>query len=258
MRLFLLLYVCFCSCLANAAPIRLYVIESPPLVQKTGEGVAGVSGLLGKLVEERIRVADKAANFEVTWVPWKRALSETSKVKNSLFFPLTRTSEREKDFVWIAHLAQLDCWIYAIRSDVKVDSFSDLKKYKVGVLGGSLREAELRKHMGIDSTNIEGMTADISNYKKLVSGRIDIWVTQAPVLAEAQVQDASSKLAKRPVRQLKKLLVQDLWLVGNPAMEQGHQTLVREVFNQKKKRKELISTLPLLTALQLPDFPIHY
>lgn len=256
MRLFLSVCILAISIATQAEPIRLYVIESPPLIEKKGEGVSGISGLLGSLVEKKIRAANKAADFEVMWVPWKRALAETSKNKNSLFFPLTRTPEREKEFVWITHLAQLDCWIYAIRSDIKVDSFQDLKKYKVGVLGGSLREAELRKHMGQDSKNVEGMTTDISNYKKLLSGRIDIWVTQAPVMAEAQSQESSSALTKPPVRQLKKLLVQDLWLVGNPAMTNEQQLLVREVFKDKKKRgtKELISTLPLLTV----NFPFYY
>ena len=230
------------------ATIRVYTIESEPLVQKSAGDPMGMSGLLGKTVGEKIFQSERNSEFKVMWIPWKRGLSELSKNKNALFFPLTKNSERENEFQWIMKLATFDCWLFTFDPNIKLDSLEDLKKYKVGVLAGSLREQELRRHMGERSRNIEGMTEDIANYKKLVSGRIQIWATQQPVLDLAMKREGTARLL--PVRKLQKLLVQDMWLVGNKDMSDRDLALVRDVFSSpgKKKKKEA-STLRFFIAM---------
>jgi ABC-type amino acid transport/signal transduction systems, periplasmic component/domain len=246
MHLFIYTFLLSFAFQAKAA-IRVYTIESAPLVQKSSDSPMGIAGLLGKSVGEKIFKSERNAEFRIVFTPWKRALSEVAKNKNALFFPLTKTVERANDYQWILKLATYDCWLFTFDPSVKIDSLEDLKKYKVGVLGGSLREEELRRHMGQKSRNIEGMTEDAANYKKLVSGRIQIWATQQPVLDLAMKHEGNPKLL--PIRKLQKLLVQDMWLVGNKDMSERDLALVRDVFalRDKKGNKEA-STLRSVMA----------
>ena len=240
------------------ATIRVYTIESAPLVQKSTENPLGMTGLLGKTVADKIFQSERGSEFKVLWIPWKRGLTEVNRNKNALFFPLTKTAERLDEYSWIVKLATFDCWLFTFDPTVQVENLSDLKKYKVGVLSGSLREQELRKHMGENSKNIEGMTEDVANYKKLTSGRIQIWATQQPVLDLAVQRDVKAPL--RPVRKLKKLLVQDMWLVGNKDMGERDLALVRDVFTVKSKRgrKEASTLRSLLAWIDWPEVQMNY
>jgi ABC-type amino acid transport substrate-binding protein len=203
-----------------------------------------MTGLLGKFVADRVSSSERSNEFHVLWVPWKRALHEVARDRSALFFPLTKTAEREKQYNWIVKLANYDCWLYAVNPEVRIDQLSDLKKYKVGVLGGSLREQELQKHMGLDSKNIEPMTEDVSNFKKLTTGRIQIWATQQPVIDMAIQKAKHAGEAKGiTARPLKKLLDQEMWLVGNKEMPDRELAMVKDVFlsHGKKKGREALS-----------------
>ncbi len=67
--------------------IRIYTLENPPIVEKMPTLPLGVGGLLGKVVSERVERSGKISNFEVAWVPWKRALLEVKKGRTPCFFP---------------------------------------------------------------------------------------------------------------------------------------------------------------------------
>ncbi|MNL03880.1 Bacterial extracellular solute-binding protein, family 3 [compost metagenome] len=224
----------------HAATYKIFTAVTPPLQEKSGEGVAGLSGVFGKIAAERILKSGKAADFEVIWVPWKRALAETQKNKNGLFMPLARTPEREKEYCWLGHLGTAESWFYVTNPKIKVDNLQDLKKYRIGFLNGSMREAELHKVLGVDAKNLDGLTEDLGNYKKLISGRIDIWATQIEVFTKAQ-DDYQAKTKTSPkVYALKKFLDQDVWIVGNVQMEEKLQDQIRAIFKTKKKDTEAL------------------
>ncbi len=231
----------FAGFMAVAAPkaahskIQIYTIETPPTVVKTAEGIDGLSGEFGKQISATIKKSGKENEFEIIWVPWKRALLEIERNPQALFFPFTRTFEREYKFNWIVHLADVDCWLYAVDSNVQISDLKDLSKYRVGVLSGSAREQELLRYMGKNS-KIEGMTEDLSNYRKLQSGRIDIWATHPMVMAEAQRNFVAKGQPVRAVRSLKKLFSQSLWMVGNRDMSDKSRNLVQTVFGWEGKR----------------------
>jgi polar amino acid transport system substrate-binding protein len=219
----------------HAATFKIFAAETPPFLEKTGEGVAGLSGIYGKIVSERIMQAGKASDFEVIWVPWKRALSETIKAKNGLFFPLARIPEREKDYIWLAHLGSAESWFYSTNPKLKIRSNDDLKKYRIGFLNGSMRSIELKKILGEEATNLDGLTEDIGNLKKLLSGRIDIWTTQTEVFDKAvELYKAENKSTPK-IYAIKKFLDQEIWLVSAASMEEKYQDQIRAIFKSKKK-----------------------
>jgi polar amino acid transport system substrate-binding protein len=234
----------------NAATFKIFAAEVPALLEKKGEGVAGFTGVFGKIVADKIIKAGKAEDFEVAWVPWKRALFETGKAKNGVFFPLARTPEREKEFVWLGRLGAVESWFYTTNPKIKITTLDDLKKYRIGFMSGSMREAELRKVFGDKTQNLEGLTEDLENYRKLIYGRIDIWATQTEVFDEAE-KDYKAKNATPPkIYHLKKFLDQDIWIVGGASMEEKYQEQIRAIFDTKKKDSEQkkVSSLPLLGA----------
>jgi polar amino acid transport system substrate-binding protein len=220
---------------AAQAKIQIYTVETPPSVVKTAEGLEGLSGEFGKLIASSIKKSGKEKEFEIVWVPWKRALLELEKNPQALFFPFTRTFDREYKFNWIVHLADVDCWLYAVDPKVQVEDLKDLSKYRIGVLGGSARERELLRYMG-KSSKVEGMTEDLSNFRKLQTGRIDIWATHPMVMAEAQKKMLSNGAPVRSVKSLKKLFSQSLWMAGNRDMSDKSRNLVHSVFGWGGKR----------------------
>jgi ABC-type amino acid transport substrate-binding protein len=238
MRLFILIFVGLLSALAtahSAKKIQVYTIETPPTVVKTGEGLEGLSGTFGKVIASAIKKAGKEKEFEIVWVPWKRALLDLERNPEALFFPFTRTFEREYKVNWVVHLADVDCWLYSVDPKVNVNELKDLTKYRIGVLGGSAREQELRRYVG-NSSKVEGMTEDLSNYRKLQSGRIDIWATHPAVMAEAQKIAQANGQTNRESKALKKLFSQSMWLVGNRDMSDQSRNLVQSVFGWGTRR----------------------
>ncbi|QDK46452.1 hypothetical protein DOM22_15415 [Bdellovibrio sp. ZAP7] len=220
---------------AGRSKIQIYTVETPPTVVKKADGVDGLGGEFGKLIAATLKKSGKEKDFEVVWVPWKRALLEVERNPHALFFPFTRTFEREYKFNWIVHLADVDCWLYAVDSNIQITDLKDLRKYRIGVLSGSAREQELLRYTGKNS-KVEGMTEDLGNYRKLQSGRIDIWATHPTVMAEAQKNFISQGQSVRTVRSLKKLFSQSLWMAGNRDMPDTSRNLVQTVFGWGGKR----------------------
>ncbi|QLY24635.1 ABC transporter substrate-binding protein [Bdellovibrio sp. KM01] len=231
----------FAGFMATASPevgrskIQIYTVETPPTVVKKADGLDGLAGDFGKLIAATLKKSGKEKEFEIVWVPWKRALLEVERNPQALFFPFTRTFEREYKFNWIVHLADVDCWLYAVDSNIQITDLKDLRKYRIGVLSGSAREQELLRYTG-KSSKVEGMTEDLANYRKLQSGRIDIWATHPVVMAEAQKNFMAQGKSARAVRSLKKLFSQSLWLAGNRDMPDTSRNLVQTVFGWGAKR----------------------
>lgn len=235
MKLVPLLFILLLSGTLHAATFKIFAAETPPLLEKKGEGVAGFSGVFGKIVADKVIKSGQASQFEVVWVPWKRALNEATKNRNALFFPIARTNEREKSYTWLAHLGAVESWFYVVNPKVKIHTLEDLKKYRIGFLSGSMREAELKKIMGSDSRKLEGLTEDLGNYRKLISGRIDIWAAQIEVFEKSQAEYKARHKSTPHVFALRKFLDQDVWIVGGAGMDEKHQDQIRAIFKPTKK-----------------------
>jgi polar amino acid transport system substrate-binding protein len=250
MKLIPIFLILVLSSSVQAATYKIFTAAVPPLVEKNGEGVEGFGGLFGKIVADKIQKSGQAAEFEVTWVPWKRALSET-KAKNAIFFPLARTAEREKEFSWLGHLGTVESWFYTTNPKIKIESLQDLKKFRIGFMNGSMREAELRKILGDNAANMDGLTEDLGNFKKLITGRIDIWATQTEVF-EKGLADYKEKNKSMPkVYAVRKFLDQDIWLVSGVGMDEKKKEKIRTIFKTNKTDTEIQRT----TASELLGAP---
>lgn len=219
MQLFVTLALIIIS-LPALAKITILGVDNPPLLFKTREGINGMSGKFGNMVASAIKKAHKESEFEVVWIPQKRALAELDRNTSGIFMPFTRTPDRENKYHWLMHLGDYDSLIYSLDPKTKIDSLRELKKFKIGVLAGSIRERELRKILG-PHVRIEAMTEDRMNYRMLKTGRIDLWIAQQAVVEEAQKRDDATTGKKRTLYIVRKMMTHSFWLAGNLALPES-------------------------------------
>jgi len=128
--------------------------------------------------EIQIRVG---SNEEIQVYPWARAYKMSLEQENVVLFGMTHTEERHDQFKWIGPLAtKRDILVARKGSGIRINSLEDAKKVKsIGTLRDDTRE-RLLKSLGF--TNLEPVSDEQLNAKKLVLGRIDLWTFKIPGL----------------------------------------------------------------------------
>lgn len=138
--------------------------------------------LVGPSVETVREIQRRVGSHEPIQVyPWARAYKMSLEQENVVLFGMTHTEERHDQFKWIGPLAtKRDILVARKGSGIKIDSLEDAKKVKsIGTLRDDTRE-RLLKSLGF--TNLEPVSDEQLNAKKLVLGRIDLWTYKIPGL----------------------------------------------------------------------------
>jgi polar amino acid transport system substrate-binding protein len=101
--------------------------------------------------------------------------------ENVVLFGMTHTKDREDKFKWIGPLAtKRDILVAKKDSGIVINSLEDAKKVKrIGTLRDDTRERLLKSH---GFTNLESVSDEQKNAKKLAAGRIDLWTYKKPGL----------------------------------------------------------------------------
>jgi polar amino acid transport system substrate-binding protein len=101
--------------------------------------------------------------------------------ENVVLFGTTYTKERHDKFKWVGPLAtKRDILVAKKGSGIKINSLEDAKKVKrIGTLRDDTRESLLKS---VGFTNLEPVSDEQKNAKKLVLGRIDLWAFKKPGL----------------------------------------------------------------------------
>lgn len=113
--------------------------------------------------------------------PWARAYKMALEQQNVVLFGTTHTEARHDKFKWIGPLAtKRDILVARKGSGIRINSLEDAKKVKrIGTLRDDTRE-RLLKSLGF--TNLEPVSDEQLNAKKLVVGRVDLWTYKIPGL----------------------------------------------------------------------------
>jgi polar amino acid transport system substrate-binding protein len=126
---------------ATGHAIRVATTDLPPL---TMEATPAAPGALYEMVEELARRTRVQATIE--FVPWKRALYLSTSQARTAVFPLTRSSEREHQFRWLAKLYHEHFLFMALRNgNFDVAEPARSKQRRIGVLRGSLTAGWLKQ-----------------------------------------------------------------------------------------------------------------
>jgi len=153
-------------------------IEPPYQIQEKDRPLTGVSVELVRMMLKEAGVDPKIQVY-----PWARAYSMAQRQENVMLFSILRNPPREKLFKWVDTLHPFHVYLYRLknRPDIVVNTLDDARKYRIGVLRDDSRNIFLRSQGFGD--NLDEVTLDSQNIKKLFLGRIDILPSDPIVLS---------------------------------------------------------------------------
>lgn len=159
-----------------SAELTILTENLPPLNYLKDGVLVGPSVEIVKEIQRRV-----GSHEQIKVYPWARAYKMALEDENVVLFGTTYTKERHDKFKWIGPLAtKRDILVAKKGSGIKINSLEDAKKVKrIGTLRDDTRE-RLLKSVGF--TNLEPVSDEQKNAKKLVLGRIDLWTYKKPGL----------------------------------------------------------------------------
>jgi len=148
----------------------------PPLNYVENGVLVGPSVDIVKEIQRRV-----GSHEPIRVYPWARAYKMALEQENVVLFGTTHTEIRDDKFKWIGPLAtKRDILVARKGSGIKINSLEDAKKVnRIGTLRDDTREA-LLKSQGF--TNLEPVSDEKMNAKKLILGRIELWTYKIPGL----------------------------------------------------------------------------
>jgi len=148
----------------------------PPLNYVDNGELVGPSVEIVKEIQKRV-----GSQEQIQVYPWARAYKMALEDKNVILFGMTYTKVREDKFKWVGPLAvKRDILVARKGSGIKINKLEDAKKVKrIGTLRDDTRGRLLERH---GFTNLEPVSDEQLNAKKLALGRIDLWTYKIPGL----------------------------------------------------------------------------
>jgi len=164
-----------------SAELTILTENLPPLNYLKDGVLVGPSVEIVKEIQRRV-----GSHEQIKVYPWARAYKMALEDENVVLFGTTYTKVRHDKFKWVGPLAtKRDILVAKKGSGIKINSLEDAKKVKrIGTLRddtrGRLLKIRLLKKHGF--TNLEPVSDEQKNAKKLVLGRIDLWTYKKPGL----------------------------------------------------------------------------
>jgi polar amino acid transport system substrate-binding protein len=189
-------------------------VAPPQLTLVTEESFPSVMmerGQMAGYAIDKIREAMRRAGitYRIDIEPWMRAYTVAQRVPNTCVFPTGRIPEREKLFTWVAPIAHTDWWLYGLaHRDYQVRTLEDARKLRIGGYVGDVRGEYLRGR----GFQVDFAGTDSANLKKLMVGRIDLWVTSER-FAQLRLREAGLEDEIAPVLLFNSI---DLYLACHP------------------------------------------
>ncbi|MFZ6769371.1 substrate-binding periplasmic protein [Undibacterium sp. Di26W] len=175
-------FLSFLPALAAASLISLplFVLAGEKIIVVTEEYPPYNYTEQGKLRGYSVQLAETLLtrahfDYQMQAYPWARAYQMAQTQPNVLIFSIVRQPERESQFQWIGTIAKREAYLYklASRTDIRVKTIEDVKRYKVGVNKADITEDILKQHGFEVGRNIDISPQDKSNISKLLLGRVD-------------------------------------------------------------------------------------
>lgn len=175
-RLFLIaisLFFCSTSSL-TAAELTILTEDLPPLNYLKNGALVGPSVEIVKEIQKRV-----GSDEQIEVYPWARAYKMALEKENVVLFSTTRSESRENLFKWVGPLAtKRDVLVAKKGSGLKINTLEDAKMVGgIGTIRDDTKE-ELLKSLGF--TNLESISDEQLNARKLFLGRIDLWAYKVP------------------------------------------------------------------------------
>ena len=162
------------SIFAAAGELKIMTEEYAPFNYEENGKVTGFST---EIVEEMMKRMGIKSNIEL--LPWSRAYNLTMTKDDYALFSMTRTEQREGLFKWVGPLVPNKSVLWGLADkEYDIKNLNDAKKYKIGAYKDDADEQFLKEN----GFNIDSVVNDEQNLKKLLSGRIDLWIGGDPAV----------------------------------------------------------------------------
>lgn len=162
-------------------------------------------------------------------LPWARAYAITLTTPGTCLFSTVRNPEREAQFRWIGPIAQLE-WVLFARegSTSTLSGLEQARGHIIGTYLGNAKAAQLRA-MGLQ---VEETSNDSANPRKLLLGRIDLWVV-GRLSGLYQIQ----KLGLSGLKVVYRIDSEPMYLACHLAMPQDEANRLNAILRQMRRDK---------------------
>lgn len=139
------------------------------------------------IATDKVRaVLDRAGTaYSIDLLPWKRAYTAARERPDACVYATTRTPERESSFKWVGPIDSAE-WVLMARANRRFSlrTLDDARPYRIGTYNGDARDQFLRSR----GFRVDSAPNDLTNPRKLLLGRIDLWAAAlrvgSPVLEQ--------------------------------------------------------------------------
>jgi polar amino acid transport system substrate-binding protein len=136
---------------------------------------------------DKVRAAlDRAGlAYTIDLLPWKRAYAAARERPDACVYATTRTLDRESLFKWVGPIDSVE-WVLMARANQRFSlrTLDDARPYRIGTYNGDARDQFLRSR----GFRVDPAPNDLTNPRKLLLGRIDLWAAAlrvgSPVLEQ--------------------------------------------------------------------------
>ena len=159
-----------------SAELTILTENLPPLNYLENGVLVGPSVEIVKEIQKRV-----GSEEQIQVYPWARAYKMALEYENVILFGMTYTKVRQDKFKWVGPLAtKRDILVAKKGSGIKIKDLEDAKKVnRIGTLRDDTRERLLKSY---GFKNLEPVSDEQINAKKLALGRIDLWTYKIPGL----------------------------------------------------------------------------
>ena len=166
-----LLFLLFFSIQSEANSLNVVTTEFPPFQYSENGNVKGITTEIVKNI-----ITNAGYEAKIRSYPWARALKLAEKERQILIYSIMQTPERDKKFKWIGEIAPFKVYFWKLkkRKDIKINSILDVTDYKCGATAGDIKTDFLIKMGFVLGSNLEIVTSDQQNIRRLFAGKIDI------------------------------------------------------------------------------------
>ena len=138
----LFLICIFASVPVFGQPLQVVTEEYPPYNYSEDGEVVGFCTDVVKEILKRAKV-----EYTIHSYPWADSYKMAQTETNVLIYSIGRNVEREPLFKWVDVIARTEVYFYKLKSrvDIKIKTFDDIKKYKIGAVQDDFRAQWLIK-----------------------------------------------------------------------------------------------------------------
>lgn len=166
---------------ARAGVLYITTESAPP------SSMADSDGRVIGIATDKVRaVLERAGQpYTIELLPWKRAYAAARERPDACVYATTRTPEREAFFKWVGPIDSAE-WVLMARANHRISlrTLDDARPYRIGTYNGDARDQFLRSR----GFRVDPAPNDLTNPRKLLLGRIDLWAAAlrvgSPVLEQ--------------------------------------------------------------------------